>query len=172
MFGWSSIDMQGRFRIPDAALEEYGFLPGERIFLLTASRASGGFIIARHPVISRTILFTMIDTVPGLADFRAEEGRAFTSGNRKVCWTTIDGHGHLVLPPETLGTFGVRPGDKLLAVRGSYAGLSLVVRGPMVEEAERHPEVEVFEVDNDRTGNDASVNGKMVQGKGFEPSDH
>jgi len=150
VFGWSPIDQQGRFRIPSAALEEYGFLPGERVFLLTASRTSGGFIIARRPVISGTVLFFAIDTVPGLADFRAEEGRAFTSGKREVCWTTIDGRGQLVLPPETLRTFGVRPGDKILAVRGSYAGLSLLVRGPMIEEAERHPELEVFGIGPDR----------------------
>ena len=44
------------------------------------------------------------------------------------------------MPPEV----GVKPGDRLLAVRGSRYGLSFVARGPIYEEALKHPELEVF----------------------------
>jgi bifunctional DNA-binding transcriptional regulator/antitoxin component of YhaV-PrlF toxin-antitoxin module len=143
VFGWSLVDQNGRMRIPDEAKEEYGFLPGERIFVLPGSRTSGGLIIARKPVISKTALSATIDSIPGLADFRTDEGCVVTAG-RKICWTTIDGDGHLFLPTETLRIYGVRPGGKLLAVRGSYTGLSMLVKGPIFKEAERHPEIEVY----------------------------
>jgi len=39
---------------------------------------------------------------------------------------------------------GVKPGDRLLAVRGSRYGLGFVAQGPIYEEALKHPELAVF----------------------------
>ena len=50
------------------------------------------------------------------------------------------GDGWVTVPPEV----GVKPGDRLLAVRGSRYGLGFVARGPIYEEAVKHPELEVF----------------------------
>ena len=143
VFSWSLVDHHGRMRIPDEARKEYGFLAGERVFVLPGSKTSGGFIITRRPVISKTPLSAIIDSVPSLTDFRTDEGRTVMAGEKNICWTTIDDQGHLILPTETLHIYGVRPGDKILAVRGSYAGLSLLVKGPIIEEAEKHPEIEI-----------------------------
>jgi hypothetical protein len=41
---------------------------------------------------------------------------------------------------------GVRPGDKLLTVRGSCYGLGFVAKGPIYEEALQHPELERYDV--------------------------
>lgn len=49
-------------------------------------------------------------------------------------------NGRVTVPPEV----GVEPGDRLLAVRGSRYGLGLVARGPIYEEALKHPKLEVF----------------------------
>lgn len=48
--------------------------------------------------------------------------------------------GQVVLRPEA----NVRPGDRLLAVRGSRYALGFVAQGPIYEEALKHPELEVF----------------------------
>jgi hypothetical protein len=51
------------------------------------------------------------------------------------------GDGQVPLPPEIPG----RPGDRLLAVRGSRFALGLVARGPIYQEALNHPDkLEVF----------------------------
>jgi hypothetical protein len=39
---------------------------------------------------------------------------------------------------------GVKPGDKLLTVRGSRYGLGFIAKGPIYEEALEHPELEYF----------------------------
>jgi hypothetical protein len=46
----------------------------------------------------------------------------------------------VTLPPET----SVRPGDRLIAVRGSGLALGLSTQGPIYEEALKHPELEAF----------------------------
>jgi hypothetical protein len=48
--------------------------------------------------------------------------------------------GRVVVPPSV----GVRPGDRLLAVRGSGRTLGFLVRGPIFDEAANHPELETF----------------------------
>jgi hypothetical protein len=50
------------------------------------------------------------------------------------------GNESVVIPPE----IPVAPEARLLAVLGSCYGLGFVARGPIYEEAMRHPELEVF----------------------------
>ena len=44
----------------------------------------------------------------------------------------------------TLHRYGVTPGGRVLAVCGSFVALIFIVRGPIVTEAQAHPEIEVF----------------------------
>ena len=50
-----------------------------------------------------------------------------------------------MLPPRALTAYGIQPGDRLLVIRGSNLGVGFGVRGPIIEEANRHPELEVFD---------------------------
>jgi hypothetical protein len=49
----------------------------------------------------------------------------------------------IVIEPAVVG---VHPGDRLLVVRGSGRALGFVARGPILDEALKHPELEVFSV--------------------------
>ena len=40
---------------------------------------------------------------------------------------------------------GVKPGDRLLTVRGSCYGLGFIAQGPIYEEALNQPQVQAFE---------------------------
>jgi len=48
------------------------------------------------------------------------------------------------VPSETLEAYGISRGDRLLVIRGNGRALGFAVRGPIVEEAERHLELDVF----------------------------
>jgi hypothetical protein len=41
--------------------------------------------------------------------------------------------------------YGVERGASLLSVRGSALALGFIIRGPIIEEARKHPEIEVYE---------------------------
>ena len=43
---------------------------------------------------------------------------------------------------------GFQPGERVLVVRGSGLALGFIQRGPIYEEALRHPEIEMFSIKN------------------------
>jgi hypothetical protein len=119
VFGWVIVGQQREIRVPPEAYAEYGFQTGEQVLLLPGSRSSGGFGIGRHETLAQaTISF---------------EQRAFGQG-------MIGEEGRIKLPSEA----NVKPGDRLLAVRGSGLALGFLQHGPIYEEALRHPEIETF----------------------------
>ena len=145
VFGWSVVGDECNIRIPEEARIEYGFQPGEKVIIMSGSHTSGGFIISRKSVLSETRLYDVLAANPDLTSFRTREGQPVTSGKRKLCWTTVLKAGQIFLPAATLKEYGVQPGDRLLAGRGSYAGLAMLLKGPIIAEALKHPELEVFQ---------------------------
>jgi hypothetical protein len=121
-YGWVVVGPGREVAVPSEAWREFGFQAGDEAIFTPGSRKSGGFGI------SSQALMTEASGKMGGADLH-ELGR------------TRLGAGWVVVPPEV----GVKPGDRLLTVRGSRYGLGFVARGPIYEEALKHPELEVFE---------------------------
>jgi hypothetical protein len=119
VFGWTVVGANGGVPIPPAAFEEYGFQPGELVIFLHGSKRSGGAGVARRNVL----------TSHQVPLFKRAFGESMINKNRCV-----------VFPPRA----GFREGERLLVVRGSSWALGFLQRGPIYEEALRHPEIEVF----------------------------
>ena len=119
VFGWVIVGSQGELAIPPAAWVEYGFEAGEQATLLPGSRTSGGF---------------------GLTTCRLLAGVAAPLQVRALAQCPVGEDGQIVVPAAV----GVRPGDRLLAVRGSGRALGFVARGPIYDEAQQHSELETF----------------------------
>jgi hypothetical protein len=139
-FGWSRVREEGAITIPPEALKEYRLREGEEMVLLPGSRTAGGFGLARPDALERSVL--------GAA---TAGGRA--AGRRKAPLGRVEGQpyprvrlagGTVTIAPQELERYGVDIGDRLLVVRGSGLAVGFAVRGPIVEEAGRHPELEVF----------------------------
>ena len=120
VFGWVIIGPQGELTIPREAWEEYGFQPGEEAVLLPGSRTSGGF---------------------GLSTPRLMAHAAAPLQTRILARNQIGEDGQVVVASTVVG---VQPGDRLLVVRGSGRALGFVARGPIYDEAFRHPELETL----------------------------
>jgi hypothetical protein len=120
VFGWVIVGPRGELAIPPEAWDEYGFQLGDEVTFIAGSRRSGGFGLSH----------------PRLLDAVAIPLRALAQGR-------VDELG-LVTAPAAVG---VQPGDRLLAVRGSGRALGFVARGPIYEEALRHPELACFSVE-------------------------
>ena len=74
----------------------------------------------------------------------ATEGKLTASklGTRKVLGTAIlDERGCATIPRVILDRLGIQSNAKLLVVRGSGLALGFVAKGPIYEEALRHPEI-------------------------------
>lgn len=116
VFGWTVVSSRRELTIPPEARREYGFRAKSRVVFLRGSRRSGGFGIARA-------------------------GRLPAPLNKRALGQSQVGpNGQVVVPIET----GVRPGDRLLVVRGSGYAPIFIVCGPIFDKALRHPELQVF----------------------------
>jgi hypothetical protein len=121
-FGWVVVGPRQEIAIPPEAWDEYGFRAGDEAIFTPGSRRSGGFGISTPRLmaaVSERLGGGMLDVIG-----RGQFG---------------DG-GQVTLPPQT----GVKPGHRLLAVRGSGRALGFVARGPIYKEALKHADLEVF----------------------------
>jgi hypothetical protein len=121
-YGWVVIGSEGEMTIPPEAWREFGFQAGDEAIFTPGSRRSGGFAISTPELMAEVTERLDGATMRVLARGRFAEG------------------GRVMVPPEV----GGKPGDRLLAVRGSRYGLGFVAQGPIYEEALKHPELEVF----------------------------
>ena len=119
VFGWTMVGPDRVVTIPPQAWEEYGFRVGDEVTFIAGSRRSGGF---------------------GLSHERLLAGTALVLGERALARGRIEQAGRVTVPAET----GVRPGVRLLVVRGSGRALGFVAQGPIYEEALKHPGLACF----------------------------
>ncbi|MBN2007050.1 MAG: hypothetical protein JXA21_27110 [Anaerolineae bacterium] len=120
-YGWVIVGPERKVVIPPDAWRKYGFQTGEAAIFVPGSRTSGGFAVSTLRLTAES------DARRGGIPLR-ELGRGQFSD------------GSVVIPPE----IQVAPGARLLTVLGSCYGLSFIARGPIYEEAMRHPELETF----------------------------
>lgn len=121
-YGWVVIGPKGEVTIPPEAWREFGFQPGEEAVFTLGSRRSGGFGLSSPSLMGK------VSERLGGATLRVLARGWFSEGGR------------VVVPSEV----GVKPGDRLLTVRGTRYGLGFVARGPIYEEALKHSALEVF----------------------------
>jgi hypothetical protein len=143
-FGWSVVSEIGTIVIPPDAFEEYMFMEGGRLILISGSRTSGGFGLARMEMLAESPLSGFLSAHPELAEFRITPGQPVKHNSKTYTWVNVTDKS-INVPNETLQLYGIKPGDHLLTVRGSNLALGFIVRGPIIEEARKHPELDVFE---------------------------
>jgi hypothetical protein len=137
-FGWSIVSEQGDITIPPDAYAEYGFVEGETALVMSGSRKSGGLVLSRRETFMKS-------SIAGVLKEQGEppEGETVQIGPRFYCRVkTRDSR--FSLPLSTLEQYGIAKGSALLTVRGSNVGLTFIVKGPIIKEAKKHPELETF----------------------------
>jgi hypothetical protein len=116
VFGWVTVGSRRELAIPPEAWDEYRFQVGDEVTFLPGSQRSGGFGLSHA---------RLLGDVPEPLQMRAlARGR-------------VDELGRVMVPAAV----EVRPGDRLLVVRGSGRALGFVAHGPIYEEAVKHPDL-------------------------------
>ena len=139
-FGWSKVGNDGRIAIPPDAFEEYKFKKGDKAFLVSGSKTSGGFGLATRRLLTGSPIYEMISTQPELSGFQVPEGQPVKIRSRVFCWVVIQDQ-CIFVPADTLQHYSIKKGDRLLVARGSGLALGFIVKGPIIEEAKKHPEL-------------------------------
>lgn len=144
IFGWSLVRENGIVIVPDEAVQEYQLEPGEKVLLISGSKTTGGFIVAKIDWIEKSGIANVLMDNLQLANFEIEAGEVVAYKGRRYCWIPYDGDGRLSIPARTQSEFEVKPGDHLLSIRGSNLAFVMGVKGPLIEKAKSHPEIQVF----------------------------
>jgi bifunctional DNA-binding transcriptional regulator/antitoxin component of YhaV-PrlF toxin-antitoxin module len=118
VYGWIVVGPQREITIPPEAQGEYGFQAGDQVIFLQGSQRSGGFGIGTPTQMSISL------------------------GKRVLGRSRIGEDGQVVVPTEV----DVRPGDRLVAMRGNRYALGFVTRGPIYEAAAEHSELGSFSI--------------------------
>jgi len=145
VYGWSKVSAKGKIAIPDEAKEEYNLAACDKAILLPGSKRSGGFGLTTKELLKNSRLHVLLDNCPALAEFQEPEGRAVKINGKTCCWIKLNQDGSITVPLGTLKIYGINAGDLLLSVRGSNVALGFPVRGPIIDEAKKHFDIELFE---------------------------
>jgi hypothetical protein len=116
-FGWAIVGPDRNVLIPTQAFHEYGFHQDAPVVFTLGSKRSGGFGMGHKEKVASSFIRSRI----------IGEG-------------LIGNEMHIFLPPAV----DINPGEQLLVVRGSNLALGFLLRGPIVDEARLHPELEVY----------------------------
>lgn len=143
VYGLSRVGENGDIVIPSQAIAEYEFKEDENVIVMSGSRKSGGFGLTKAGILEKSSLKAILERLPELANLQIPEWKTIVRQGRVFCWTTIKKGGRIDMPPETLSEYGLKPEDLLVVARGSHLAIGFVARGPIFEEARRHPELQV-----------------------------
>lgn len=149
IYGLSKVSPEGSIAVPPQAMQEYGFRNGDDVIIMSGSRTSGGFGLTRRDIIEKSSLALIIDTLPHLFDYSIAEFEIVTDKARSYCRTKIQNDGCIIVPLDTLSRFGINSGDLLAAGRGSRLSIAFIVRGSIMEECLKHPELKVFQANQE-----------------------
>jgi hypothetical protein len=144
VYGLSRIGPEGNIVIPPQAMKEYGYAAGDNIIVMSGSRTSGGFGLTQKRLLEKSGLKALAQELPDLMNFRIPQAETIENQGRRFCWTVIKDSGCVNLPGSTLADYGLKPGDTLAVGRGSYLSIAFIAQGPILEEALKHPELELF----------------------------
>jgi bifunctional DNA-binding transcriptional regulator/antitoxin component of YhaV-PrlF toxin-antitoxin module len=145
VYGWSKVSNRGKIVIPNEAKEEYNLTTCNEVILMPGSKRSGGFSLTTKELLKTARLSVIIDNCLKLAEHQEPEGRAIEINGKPYCWVKLNEDGTIIVPLETLKIYGINPGDLLLSVRGSNVALGFPARGPIIDEAKKHLDINLFE---------------------------
>lgn len=138
IFGRSILREDGSVRLPDQAAEEYGLTAGERVYLFTGSKITGGFCVTRKELLEPSKLGHILRDLPALRQYTAEPGAFLPYKGRSYCWMELSPAMELYLPPTVLEFLSLTPGMRLLSIRSSDIAFTMGAKGPLLERAAQY----------------------------------
>ncbi|MCW4011109.1 MAG: hypothetical protein NWF05_10905 [Candidatus Bathyarchaeota archaeon] len=145
VYAWSAVGSKGRIVVPHEALVEYDLLKCKNVILMPGSKRSGGFGLTSKDLLKNSPLHVILDENAKLSEFQTPEGEAIEIKGKTYCWVKLSKNGSITVPAETLKKYGITPGySNILSVRGSRLAIGFSVKGPIIEEAKQHPNLEIL----------------------------
>lgn len=145
IFGWSKIRNDLSIQLPQMAIDEYNITSEGKVFLISGSKTTGGFVVTRKGLLYDSKIDGILREVPSLCNYNTGEGEFIKYKGRLYCWHGITGYGQLVFNEGIMNTLGLGIGNKLLSIRSSNIAFCMGLKGEIIERAENYKgNIEVF----------------------------
>ena len=138
VFGISLVNSDLSVLIPPQSLQEYAIKLGAKVFLISGSKRSGGFVVAKKELLSNSKIGNVLSDIPALGSYGLPEGDFIKYKGRLYCWTDINHEGKIKFREEMLETLDISIGTKLLVIRSSNIAFAMGARGPLLERAKNY----------------------------------
>jgi bifunctional DNA-binding transcriptional regulator/antitoxin component of YhaV-PrlF toxin-antitoxin module len=147
VFGVSKIREDYQIYIPPEALDEYNLQNEEAVVLIAGSKTSGGFSInsikkLKHSRLSVLLELLHYNNLTG--NFETTRNDIFYIRNRIISWAKLSQDGSLHLSHKLAEHLNLNNCAMLIVARGSGNGPGFIAKGPIFDEALKHPELQVF----------------------------
>ncbi|BCN29875.1 hypothetical protein [Anaeromicropila herbilytica] len=145
IFGKSIIKQDNSIQFPTQAIVEYDIKSEGYIYLMTGSKATGGFCVMRKGLLYPSKLGHILTDNKGLCDYSIPMGEFIPYKGRSYCWITIDDSGRIQLTDEMMHILNLENGMELLSIRSSDIAFTMGAEGPLLEKAKQFSgEIEVY----------------------------
>ncbi|MFW9937586.1 MAG: hypothetical protein ACFFD5_08045 [Candidatus Thorarchaeota archaeon] len=144
IFGWTIIKENRKIIIPEEAYFEYKFDKDKNGILISGSKASGGFGLSSKRLMEKSPIGKLLEPFAELTKYQLKEGEIVKIKEKKYSWTTIFKDKSFMISESALKSFKIKINQKLLVGRGSGLALAFIAKGPIYEEARKHPELITF----------------------------
>ncbi len=138
IYGWSWIRDDLSIQLPPVAIKEYDIVSEGKVFLISGSKQTGGFVITRKGLLLNSKIGNILRETPMLCDYKTVEGEFISYKGRLYTWCNITKAGELKLSYEMLDTLGLNVGNMLLAIRSSDIAFCLGAKGEIIERAKSY----------------------------------
>lgn len=152
VFGLSIIGNHNEIQIPEQAIIEYSITKDDKIIIFTGAKATGGFCVTSHSLLSNSKLKHILDDCPALAGCKLQEGSFIRYKGRGYSWLTISPTGVIRLPKQTIEYLNLSAGDTLMSIRSSDIAFTMGAKGPLMEKVHSYngiiPEYRMIDKEN------------------------
>ena len=144
IFGWTMIKENGKIIIPDEAYFEYEFDKDKNVILISGSKTSGGFGLTSKRLTEDSPIGKLLEPFSELINNQLKEGEIVKIKEKIYSWIPLFKDKSFIISQSTLKSFKIKVNQKLLLGRGSGLALAFIAKGPIYEEAQKHPEIPIF----------------------------
>lgn len=138
IFGYSLIRQGLSIQLPPQAMREYDVTREGKIYLITGSKTSGGFVVTRKGLLLPSRIGSILIERPALMNYELAEGEFTTYKGRGYCWINISRDGVITLAQKTASCLRLEKGAVLLCIRSSDIAFTMAAGGPLLEKAKKY----------------------------------
>lgn len=135
IFGKSLVRSDLTVHLPTQAISEYDITSEEKVYLISGSKSTGGFVVTRKGLLYPSKIGNILKDTPKLYNYKLQPGEFIKYKGRLYCFVYISDNGTIQLTHKILETLDISIGIELLSIRSSDIAFTMGAKGPLLEKA-------------------------------------